>query len=238
MQKISSFRGCYHFLSNFYQHPIEYKGLTYPNAEAAFQAQKCENEDEKVKYTLIKNPVAAKRMGKNEPNLPADWDKLSIEIMKDILKAKFSVPELAEMLIATGDDYLEEGNRWHDNKWGHCMCKKCQNLKAQNLLGNILMDIRREISEGSMDNLKIDRLDTGTFFVISWSTDKCHGELLINNPYDGPYETPEIHISCANFLQNFTEEESRRMTDSILKLLPEYIAKNGLFEPMYGHDEE
>ena len=84
MQKISSFRGCYHFLSNFYQHPVEYKGLTYPNAEAAFQAQKCENEDEKVKYTLIKNPVAAKRMGKNEPNLPADWDKLSIEIMKDI----------------------------------------------------------------------------------------------------------------------------------------------------------
>lgn len=153
MQKISSFRGCYRFLSNFYQYPFEYKGLTYPNAEAAFQAQKCMNEADKVKYTLVKNPVVAKRMGKKEPDLPADWESLSVEIMKDILKAKFSVPELAKMLIATGDDYLEEGNRWHDNKWGHCVCEKCQSIKARNLLGNMLMDIRRELSEKSADNI-------------------------------------------------------------------------------------
>ncbi len=98
------------------------------------------------------------------------------------------------------------------------------------------MEIREKLSKGSMDNLKIDRIDTGYFFTIGWSTDKCHGELVINNPYDSPYETPEIHVACANFLQSFTEEENRRMTDAILKLLPEYIAKNGIFEPFYDND--
>ena len=44
--------------------PVTLGGLTYPNAEAAFQAQKCEKEEDKVKYTLVKNPVVAKRMGK------------------------------------------------------------------------------------------------------------------------------------------------------------------------------
>ena len=61
---IDDFRGEYGFLSNFHQHPFEYKGLTYPNSEAAFQAQKCATEEAKIKYTQIKNPVIAKRTGK------------------------------------------------------------------------------------------------------------------------------------------------------------------------------
>ena len=235
MKIINSFKKEYGFLSNFHNSPITYKGFTYPNAEAAFQAQKCQNEADKVKYTETKNPVIAKQMGKRE-HLPEDWDEKSVSIMKEILEAKFAVPELAEMLIATGDAYLEEGNHWHDNKWGRCTCTKCQSKNGQNLLGKMLMEIREGLSKGSMDNLKIDRIDTGYFFIISWSTDKCHGELVISNPNDSPYETPEIHVACANFLQNFTEEENRQMTDAVLKLLPEYIAKNGMFEPLYDNN--
>ena len=44
--QISEFKGEYRFLSNFYQHPFEFEGLTYPNAEAAFQAQKCRNSED------------------------------------------------------------------------------------------------------------------------------------------------------------------------------------------------
>lgn len=62
MEKITSFREEYRFLSNFHQCPFEYKGLIYPNAEAAFQTQKCSNEEDKIKYTLQKNPVRAKQM--------------------------------------------------------------------------------------------------------------------------------------------------------------------------------
>lgn len=146
MNKITSFRDEYRFLSNFYQCPFEYRGLTYPNAEAAFQAQKCSNDEDKIKYTLQKNPVRVKQMGKKEPNLPANWDTISYDIMNEILHAKFSVPELAEKLIATGNAHLEEGNHWHDNRWGKCTCEKCSTKEGQNWLGKILMNIRDELN--------------------------------------------------------------------------------------------
>lgn len=142
MNKITTFRGEYHFLSNFYQHPFTYKGLVYNNAEAAFQAQKCSSDADRIKYTLQKNPVRAKQMGKKEPNLPSNWDEISYDIMFDILRAKFSVPELAEMLESTGDAYLEEGNHWHDNRWGRCTCEKCRAKEGKNWLGKILMQVR------------------------------------------------------------------------------------------------
>lgn len=149
MNKITSFIDEYRFLSNFYQCPLEYKGLTYPNAEAAFQAQKCSNDEDKIKYSLQKKPVRVKQTGKKEPTLPANWDTGSYDIMNEILNAKFSVPELAEKLIATGVAYLEEGNRWHDNRWGRCACEKCRAKEGQNWLGKILMNIRTELQTDS-----------------------------------------------------------------------------------------
>lgn len=145
MNMINDFKGEYGFLSNFHSHPFEYKGIVYPHAEGAFQAQKCSTDEERMKYTLIKNPVVAKRTGKKEPGFPANWDEIAYDIMKDILKAKFAVPELAEKLLATGDAYLEEGNHWHDNRWGRCTCEKCQKKNATNWLGKILMEIRAEL---------------------------------------------------------------------------------------------
>ena len=91
MNMINSFRGEFRFLSNFYQCPFEYGGLIYSNAEAAYQAQKCSNDEDKIKYTLIKNPVRAKQMGKKE-KLPADWDASAYDIMNSVLHTKFSVP--------------------------------------------------------------------------------------------------------------------------------------------------
>ena len=147
MTVINDFRGEYGFLSNFYSSPFEYKGLVYPNSEAAFQAQKCATEEAKIKYTQAKNPLTVKRMGKKEPGLPANWDEIAYDIMLDILRAKFADPALREKLLATGDAYLEEGNHWHDNRWGRCTCERCKNKEAKNWLGKILMTIRDEIKE-------------------------------------------------------------------------------------------
>ena len=141
--RIEEFRGEYAFLSNFYKHPVEYQGLVYPCAENAFQAAKCRNEEDKIKYTLQNNPVRAKMMGKKE-TLPEDWDARSVKVMWKILEAKFSDPTLAEKLISTGDAELIEGNRWHDNKWGRCVCEKCRDRKSRNLMGELLMKIREE----------------------------------------------------------------------------------------------
>jgi len=139
------FKEEHRFLSNFYPTPVCYGGLTYPHAEAAFQAQKCGREEDKVKYTLAKNPVVAKRMGKREPNLPADWPVRSYEIMREVLRAKFADPELKAKLLATGDAELVEGNNHHDNLWGDCLCPRCAFKKGQNRLGRLLMQVRREL---------------------------------------------------------------------------------------------
>ena len=148
MNKITSFKDEHRFLSYFYQSPVTLDGLTYPNAEAAFQAQKCEKEEDKVKYTLFKNPVVAKRMGKKEPNLPENWRDISYGIMLDIIRAKFSLPEMKEKLLATGDAELGEGNNHHDNIWGDCTCPRCAAKLGQNRLGKILMQVREELKQG------------------------------------------------------------------------------------------
>lgn len=148
MSKITSFKDEYRFLSNFYQSPVTLDGLTYPNAEAAFQAQKCEKEEDKVKYTLVKNPVVAKRMGKKEPNLPENWRDISYGIMLEVVRAKFSLSETKEKLLATGDAELVEGNNHHDNLWGDCICPRCASKVGQNRLGKILMQVREELKQG------------------------------------------------------------------------------------------
>ncbi len=60
--KINHFRGEFAFLSNFWEVPVTYMGLTYGNNEAAFQAQKCMSEEEKMGFTPLR-PSASKKLG-------------------------------------------------------------------------------------------------------------------------------------------------------------------------------
>ena len=106
--EINKFRGEYAFLSNFYKTPVEFGGLVYPCVENAFQAQKCPDGEEKIKYTQQNNPVRAKMMGKKE-KLPTDWETRSVEVMEQLLRAKFRDPVLAEKLANTGDAVIVEG---------------------------------------------------------------------------------------------------------------------------------
>jgi predicted NAD-dependent protein-ADP-ribosyltransferase YbiA (DUF1768 family) len=59
--------------------------------------------------------------------------------MLDALRDKFSDPELRAKLLATGDEFLVEGNHWGDTYWGVC------NGKGRNMLGSLLMKVREEI---------------------------------------------------------------------------------------------
>lgn len=139
--KIDSFRGKYFFLSNFYEAPVTYEGLTYQNNEAAFQAQKCANPKEREAFTKM-NPSEAKRTGRRV-QLRKDWEKIKISVMTDIVKAKFEQnSNLAEKLLATGDACLEEGNDWGDRIWGTV------NGQGANCLGNILMNTREQMKRG------------------------------------------------------------------------------------------
>jgi ribA/ribD-fused uncharacterized protein len=137
---IDSFRGDYFFLSNFFECSVTYKNLTYTNNEAAFQAQKCVSDSERIQFTKL-NPSEAKKLGR-KVTLRKDWESVKIKIMEEIVRAKFvQNPELAQKLIATGNAYLEEGNTWGDKVWGTV------NGSGANNLGIILMKVRNELAE-------------------------------------------------------------------------------------------
>mgnify|MGYP001461308949 CR=1 FL=1 len=136
--RIDSFRNEYFFLSNFYEAPVTYDGLTYQNNEAAFQAQKCADSKDREAFTKL-NPSEAKHEGRRV-QLREDWEQIKVSVMADIVKAKFEQnSELAQKLLATGDAYLEEGNDWGDHIWGTV------NGQGANCLGVILMEVRAKV---------------------------------------------------------------------------------------------
>ena len=149
MNKINSFRGNYYFLSNFYECPVTYNGLTYKNNEAAFQAQKCITMNERFKFINL-NASEAKKLGRRVV-LRKDWEDIKIKVMTAIVKAKFEQNEdLKEKLLSTENTYLEEGNTWGDRIWGTV------NGVGANNLGKILMNVRKELQLELNRDIELD----------------------------------------------------------------------------------
>lgn len=140
-EKVLVFRDEYRFLSNFWDAPVTYDGLTYMNNEAAFQAQKCLQPEEKEAFTELP-PSKAKNLGRRVELRP-DWEEVKVGIMEEIVRAKFTQnDELKQKLLATKDMVLEEGNTWNDTFWGVSR----RTGEGENHLGKILMKIRDEIA--------------------------------------------------------------------------------------------
>ena len=141
---ILEFEGKYDFLSNFYPSPIFYDGITYPTNEHFFQAMKTLDQEERKKIAAADTPGKAKRMGRSV-DLRPDWEKIKVEVMRLGLILKFQNPDLKEKLLATGDEELIEGNWWCDQFWGSCNCSKHIRTPGRNVLGMLLMELRKEI---------------------------------------------------------------------------------------------
>lgn len=137
----------YSFLSNFHMHPIKYNGKVYASTEHAFQAAKTFDENWEEAIRITKTPGEAKRKGGLCPMRP-DWDEIKNSVMAEVLELKFQDPDLQDALLNTYPKYLVEGTLWHDNWWGICLlknCKKCEDKKALNMLGILLMELREKI---------------------------------------------------------------------------------------------
>ena len=125
------------FLSNYYELPFEYNGLSYRNAEAAFHAQKVMLDEDRVKFTNLRADQA-NRLGGRVP-LRSDWEEVKDDIMLDILRSKFNCHTMKKKLLETGDQEIVYHNRQGDQYWGVC------GGEGENRLGEILMKIRSEI---------------------------------------------------------------------------------------------
>lgn len=141
---ISSFRGEYWFLSNFCPCDIEWDRRHYRSVEHAFQAAKTFDNNKREEIRTARTPGEAKRLGRHI-ELIEDWEEINDEIMYSLLQKKFESESLRAKLLDTNKLELVEGNNWGDKYWGVC------NGVGQNRLGEILMQVRKEIREDQKD---------------------------------------------------------------------------------------
>lgn len=148
-QPILDFYEEYEFMSNFYDSPIIMPdGITYPTGEHAFQAHKympTKYPDwlkKRMEMAAMKDPGTAKSYGQGVRLDEPAWFTVRWDVMYTVVKRKFEQNFLLqELLLQTGDVYIEEGNCWGDIIWGVC------DGKGFNWLGKILMQVRKELQQ-------------------------------------------------------------------------------------------
>lgn len=144
---IHQFQNEFRFLSSFYPvpHGVLLDGVLYPSVEHAYQAAKLRPEKRLKHIDRSAAPGQVKRASRTNDfkvDVRDDWDEIKLEVMKDLVRQKF-VPgsDLAEKLLATGDQPIVEGNNWGDSFWGVSL----KTGEGQNHLGKILMERRSDL---------------------------------------------------------------------------------------------
>jgi len=144
--KIWGFRDEYDFLSHFYPSPVVAYDKLYPTVEHAYHACMVLDEEVREKIRKASTPRQAKFLSHHFPRRPdAEIVKQRIMYLLDI--RKFQDRELFEKLRATGNRRLVEGNVWHDNYWGECLCRECISTRGWNWAGKILMKVREKLGQ-------------------------------------------------------------------------------------------
>jgi ribA/ribD-fused uncharacterized protein len=139
------------FMSNFYLVPggVTLHGTTAPSSEHHYAAAKTMDPVWRDAVLACDTPGRAMRLGKKAPERP-DWAEIRIPTMARVIAAKFSVTEMAEQLIATGDALLVEGN-WHGDTFFGVDARPGKSLgQGHNWLGTLLM-AQRDLLTGRKD---------------------------------------------------------------------------------------
>ncbi len=135
---ILGFFGDYRYLSNYHICPVTIERITYGSSEAAYMAQKTDDLDTQMLFSVI-SPPEAKKLGQKIA-LRDDWELVKVKAMKRCLLAKFSQnKDIQDKLLSTYEKYLEETNNWNDRFWGVC------DSSGLNMLGKTLMSVRETL---------------------------------------------------------------------------------------------
>ena len=141
MSMIKEFQGEYRWLSNFWPVEIPYKGRVFHNVENAFHSEKSNNPEFKDFCARELDPRVVKEQQREMIELRSDWEEVKVGILEELTRIKFQHPELREKLLATEDEYLQEGNTWGDTFWGVDL----ETGEGENNFGKMLMKIREEL---------------------------------------------------------------------------------------------
>ena len=133
--------GCF---SNFSRHGFFLDDKYYSTSEAYYQSQKFKTTDPSYAEEIrnAPNPKTAAGLGraKRTPSMRLDWDDVKDNIMRRVVLHKFSVHEnCRKILLSTKDEQIVEKSDV-DAYWG-CGADG----RGKNMLGVILMEIRKEL---------------------------------------------------------------------------------------------
>lgn len=147
----------YSFLSNFYEGEpfLMYDFMFdcyFQTGEHAFQAIKAlDGTDKGYEWfnaiRLSSSPSESKALGRSCPLRP-DWEVIKFDVMRDVVLSKFANSEkLTQLLLDTGEAYLQEGTLWHDKIWGVELDPNVPwyDRDGKNWLGIILMETRTRL---------------------------------------------------------------------------------------------
>lgn len=141
---IPKFDGRYKFLNNDYLSPIIMDGQEHLCATAAYLAARCVDPAGRKEFANL--PWAAAQALASAVQIKVPEDETKAESMYGILRLKFSQsPSLRTWLLETDNAILVNSNDYHDNYWGACVCRDCLNNPGQNVLGVLLMHLRRKL---------------------------------------------------------------------------------------------
>ena len=145
----------YGWLGNMYGSPIKYKDIEWKTSEALFQALRFEDEGIKELIRCEKSPMGAKMKAKGNKNkmVVEPMSEKDIENMKMVVKLKFDQnPVLKSKLKITGEHIIVEniGNRKGERHFFWGMKKINGEWKGNNMMGKILMELRKELIENDL----------------------------------------------------------------------------------------
>ena len=139
----------FYVLSNFSSFRLQWMGLDFDTAEAAYHWEKFNFPEDQEDFTVgiriqIKRARSAHDAFKiaqdNKDYRRPDWDDIKEIAMKEILRAKVDQHEyVRRKLLETGDRILVEDS-WRDSYWGWG-----EDQKGQNRLGILWMEVRDEL---------------------------------------------------------------------------------------------
>lgn len=145
--KITYFRFSYAWLSNFHECEIVINNVGFYSVEQAYHYFMCDSDDWKLFCLQTKDAAIIKTKSKTIVKRE-NWDKIKVKIMYELLKRKFIYnSDLMQKLLETNPKEIIEGNYWAEDFWGFDLEKQ----KGHNILGKLLMKIRQEIIDRTID---------------------------------------------------------------------------------------
>lgn len=157
---IKMLRGEFWFMSDFFefQKLISFERMKYHCVLNAYLS--ATTTSPRIRMSIAEmHPKQAlnfsKKIIKEKMSLNPRWEdeEYRKEILLDLVYQKFKHnPELGHKLLMTKERKIENGNYHHDNFLGICLCGDCPKefLRPngpEDVLGNILMEVRKRLQE-------------------------------------------------------------------------------------------